>query len=114
MSKNWKRIVRPATPEERARHSEIREQVLKEFPPVDSPRLRSATSGIGAQIRAAREAQGLTRFALARKAGLPNSGAIRDIEYGQDVKLSDVRMVAVALGLELALVESTSPSSTGC
>jgi ribosome-binding protein aMBF1 (putative translation factor) len=111
MSKNWKRIVRPATAEERARHAEIRKKVMQEFPPLESSRQQPATNGIGAQIRLAREAKGLTRFALAKKAGMPSSSTIRNIEYGKDAQLSDVRMVAEALGLELALVESATQAT---
>jgi hypothetical protein len=69
MSENWKRIVRPATAEERTRHSDIREQVVQEFPPLEPPRLQPVTNSIGAQIRQARQAQGLTRLALAEWAG---------------------------------------------
>jgi ribosome-binding protein aMBF1 (putative translation factor) len=105
MSENWKRIVRPATAEERARHAEIREKVVQEFPPLEPPRLLPVTNSIGAQIRQAREAQGFTRFALAKKAGIANSSTVRDIEYGRDARLSDVETVAAALGLELTLVE---------
>jgi hypothetical protein len=110
ITKKWKRIVRPATAQESVRHAKIRQKVLQEYPPLNTPRIPPAIDGIGAQIRAAREAQGLTRFALANKAGLASSKAVRDIEYGQDVKLSDVRTVAKTLGLELALVESVSQS----
>lgn len=108
MSNKWNRIVRPATPEERERHAEIREKVMQEFPPLDPPRLQPATSGIGAQIRAAREAQGLTRFALAKQACMPDSGTIRDIEYDRDAKLSDVRAVAETLGLEITLIPTAT------
>src|SRR5688500_1864313 len=102
----WKRIVRPATQAERERHAEIRAEAMQEFPPLDPPSLELATIGIGAQIRAARIAQGLTRFGLAEKAGITNSSTIRVIEYGRDVKLSDGRAVVEVLGLELSLVES--------
>jgi hypothetical protein len=111
MSEKWKRIIRPATSEEIARHAEIREKAKQEFPPLDPPRVQPAIDGLGAQLRAAREAKGLTRFALAKSAGLAQAGIIRDIEYGRDVKLSDVRIVAEALGLELALVEPVSHAS---
>jgi len=104
MSKKWNRIFRPATPEERERHADIRDKVMQEFPPLDPPRLQPAASGIGAQIRAAREAQGLTRFALAQRSGMPDSSTIRDIEYDRDAKLSDVRAVAQTLGLEITLI----------
>ena len=113
MSKNskWKRIVRPATQSERERHAEIRAEAMQEFPPLDPPSFQPAANGIGAQIRAAREAQGLTRFRLAQKAGIPNSSAIRDIEFGRDEKISVIRAVASVLGLELSLVESAKDAT---
>lgn len=103
-----KRTIRPATPEERQRHAEIREQVMGEFPPLDPPHLKPADGGVGSQIRAARESRGLTRFALAERPGVPQSSIVRDIEYGKEAKLSDVYAIAKALGLELTLVESVS------
>jgi hypothetical protein len=51
------------------------------------------------------EAQGLTWYALAQRAAIPNQATIRDIEQGRDVKLSNLQAVATALGLELELVE---------
>jgi transcriptional regulator with XRE-family HTH domain len=64
--------------------------------------------GIPARIRQAREAQGLTWYALAKLAGIVNQATIRDIEKGQDVKLSDLECVAAALGLRLELVEQVA------
>jgi ribosome-binding protein aMBF1 (putative translation factor) len=106
-----KKIVRrirrqgPGSPEERKRLEEIREEVRKEFPPRDPPRLQPATEGVGARIRAAREARGLTWYAVAKRAGLSNPSTVRDIEYGRDTTLSSVEAVAEALGLRLELVE---------
>ena len=96
----------PQSDEERQRLREIREKVMEEFPPRDPPRLQPAADGIGAQIRLAREARGLTWYSLAEKAGVPNPSVIRDIEYGRDVALSNIAAVAAALGLKLELVES--------
>ena len=53
----------------------------------------------------AREARGLTWYALAKLAGIPNQGTIRDIEQGKDVRLSNLQAVASALDLQLELVE---------
>jgi ribosome-binding protein aMBF1 (putative translation factor) len=80
-----KRIRRrgPDAPEERKRLRELREKVQQEFPPLNPPRLKPATSGIAARIRAAREAQGLTWYAVAKRAGIPNPSTVRDIEYGR-------------------------------
>jgi len=95
----------PESPEEVQRLQEIREKVRQEFPPRDPPRLKPATKGIAARIRAAREAQGLTWYAVAKRSGIPNPSTVRDIEYGRDTKLSSVQAVAEALGLRLELIE---------
>jgi len=95
----------PLSPEERRRLREVREKVQQEFPPRDPPRLRPRAEGIAARIHAAREAQGLTWYAVAKRAGIPNPSTVRDIEFGRDTKLSSVQAVAEALGLRLELVK---------
>jgi hypothetical protein len=109
MAKNriTRRIRRrgPESVEEQQRLNEIRAKVQREFPPRDRPRLQPAAEGIAARIRAAREAQGLTWYAVARLADIPNPSTVRDIEYGRDTKLSSLESVAKALGLRLELVE---------
>jgi hypothetical protein len=102
MAGKLKRVFRAFTDEEKRRHAEIRMAAYKDFPPKQPP--RPAPQGLPAAIRAAREAQGLTWYALAQRAGIPNQGTIRDIEQGKDVKVSNLRAVAHALGLELELV----------
>jgi transcriptional regulator with XRE-family HTH domain len=83
--------------------------VQAEYPPASLAGHRAAAPpGVPAQIRAAREAQGLTWFALAKLAGVPNSNTIRDLEAGRDVKLSNVQAIAAALGLKIELVEETA------
>ena len=91
--------------EQLKRLEEIREKVREEFPPRQPSRLQPATEGIAAQIHSARQAQGLTWYAVAKRAGIPNPSTVRDIEYGCDTKLSTVQAVATALGLRLELVE---------
>jgi hypothetical protein len=103
MAKKLQRIERRLTTEERERHAQIRAAAQKDFPPL-APRGRPAAPGIPAAIRAARQAKGLTWYALAQIAGVPNQATIRDLEQGKDVKLSNLRAVAEALGLELELV----------
>ena len=104
--KQFKRVIRPATAEERKRHAEIREKVMQEFPPSLGAGRRDSPPGIPAEIRRAREAKGLTWFALAKLSGIPNPNTVRDIEYGRDAQLfSNVRAVAEALGLRVELVE---------
>jgi hypothetical protein len=93
--------------QEAERLNEIRRKVMNEFPP-DPNRPRPATTGIGAQIRAAREAKGLTWYAVAKLADIPNPATIRDIEYGRDAKLSNIEALATALGLKLELIETNA------
>jgi DNA-binding XRE family transcriptional regulator len=99
-------INRRLTNEERARDARIRDAAMKDFPPKPGTGRKAAPPGIPARIRQAREARGLTWYALAKLAGIPNQATIRDIEQGQDVKLSNIKAIAAALGLELELVEA--------
>ena len=101
----FKRIIRPATAEERKRHAEIRTKVEQEFPPAAGAGRVAPPPGLPAQIRAAREAKGLTWYAVAKLAGIPNSSTVRDIEAGRDAQLSNVKAIAQVLGLRLELVE---------
>ncbi len=103
--KQFKRIERPATPEEHERHAVIRSKIEEEFPPAEGSGRQEAPPGIPAQIRQAREARGLTWYALAKLAGISNANTVRDIEYGRDAQLSTVQAVARALNLRLELVE---------
>jgi len=94
--------------EEAKRLAEIREKVRQEFPPRQPPRLQPQKSGIAARIREARQAQGLTWYAVAKRAGIPNPNTVRDLEYGRDVKLSNLHAVATVLGLKIELVDVDS------
>lgn len=91
-------------PEEAARLKEIRRQAEQDFPP-DPNRPVPATTGIGAQVRAARETRRLTWYSLAKLANIPDPAVIRDIEYGRDAQLSHIEAIAAALNLSLELVE---------
>jgi ribosome-binding protein aMBF1 (putative translation factor) len=102
--KRFKRVIRPATPEERERHAAIRRAVEQEYPPAEGAGRPASPPGIPARIRQAREAQGLTWYALAKRAGIPNANTVRDIESGRDAQLSTVQAVAHALGLRLELI----------
>jgi DNA-binding XRE family transcriptional regulator len=107
-SKKLKHVERRLTDEDRARLVKIREAAVQDFPPKPgSGRLPSAP-GILSRIRQAREAQGLTWYALAKLASISDQATIRDIERGKDVKLSELEVVAGALGLKLELVEQTA------
>jgi len=105
--KTAKRVTRTGriTAAEAERLSKIRSRAQKHVPP-DPNRPRPATRGLGAKIRAARERKGLTWYALARAAGIPNLATVRDIEYGRDAKLSSIEAIVTALGMKLDLVEA--------
>jgi hypothetical protein len=103
--KQIKRIIRPATPDERARHADIRTKAMADFPPAAGAGRPRPSPGLPAQIRAAREAKGMTWYAVAKLAGIPNSSTVRDIEAGRDAQLSNVSAIARVLGLRLELVE---------
>ena len=97
-------VNRRLTEQERARDARIRKAAMEDFPPKPGAGRKPSPPGIPTRIRQARESQGLTWYALARQAGIPNQATIRDIEQGKDVKLSNLQAVAAALGLELELV----------
>jgi ribosome-binding protein aMBF1 (putative translation factor) len=102
MTKKLQHTNRRLTEEQGQRLSRIRKGAERDFPPKTASR-QAAAPGIPAAIRAAREAQGLTWYALAQRAGIPNQATIRDIELGKDVKMSNLQTVAEALGLQLEL-----------
>ena len=106
--KKLQHINRRLTEEERARHAQIREAAMKDVPPKPGAGHKPSPPGIPTQIRQARETQGLTWYALAKRAAIPNQATIRDIEQGKDVKLSNLQAVATALSLELELVEAVT------
>jgi len=101
-----KHVNRRLSDDERTRHAQIREAAMKEIPPKKDGGSKPTLQGIPARIRQARESQGLTWYALSKRAAIPNQATIRDIEQGKDVKLSNLNAVASALGLELELVET--------
>ena len=103
--KTVKRVTRKRTEADKKRHADIRTAAKKDFPPAG--KLRPVRTGIGADIRRARESQELTWYALAKMAAIPNPATIRDIEYGRDVKLSSLEAIAKALGLEVCLAETS-------
>lgn len=98
-------INRELTADERERHAQARAAAERDFPPKKVAK-RASPPGIPAIIRRARESRGMTWYAVAQAAGIPNQATIRDIELGKDVKLSNLQAVASVLGLELELVPS--------
>lgn len=56
---------------------------------------------VGARVRAAREAQGLTTREVAARAGLPHGSRVTKIEQGRGVTLDALQAIALALGLDL-------------
>ena len=72
-----RRTVRKLTTVEKARHAKIREQVAEEFPPAKKKRHLPVRTGIAAALRKARKSQGLTYYAVAKQAGIPNSNTVK-------------------------------------
>ena len=101
--KKIKRIIRPATAEERQRHAVIRREGTAGLSAIAARRAQGITSRHRGGHPAGTESQGLTWYALAKLAGIPNPNTVRDIEYGHDAQLSNVQAVAEALGLRLEL-----------
>jgi ribosome-binding protein aMBF1 (putative translation factor) len=101
-------VNRQLTDTERNRHAQIQESALRDIPPKSGVGRKAAQPGIPARVRRAREAQGLTWYALAKLSGIPNQATIRDIEQGNDVKRSNLQAVARALGLKLELVDDAA------
>jgi len=104
MTKKFKRTTTTETPTDKKRRSVARAAVEKEFPPKQ--RRQAKAVGIGKRFRDSRKAQGLTWYAVAKQAGIPNSGTVRAIEEGQDAKLSSVQAIAKVLGLKLDVVDA--------
>ena len=104
--KKIKRVTRTLTSDQKARHKKIREQVMKEFPPAKKKKRQPVRSGIAAELRRARKSQGLTYYAVAKRAGIPNSNTVKDVEYGRDAKLSNIEAIANVLGMKLELVDA--------
>ena len=98
-----RKVDRKLTAAEERRYAKLRELVQKDFPPKVRSEKKAAAGSIAERLREARETQGLTWYAVAKAAGIPNSGTIRDIEAGRDAKLSNVEAVAKVLGLRLEL-----------
>lgn len=98
-----RKVGRKLTAAETERYAKQREQVKQEFPPKRHSLRKTAPGSIAERLRNTREAQGLTWYAVAKAAGIPNSGTIRDMEAGQDATLSIVQAVAEVLGLRLEL-----------
>ena len=61
---------------------------------------KTKPSGIDAQLRKAVEASGMTHYAIAKAAGVPQSVMVK-FGQGIDVRLSTAAKIAHALGLEL-------------
>ena len=85
---------------------------MQEFPPAEGSGPLESPPGIPSQLRQARQAQGLTWYALAKRAGVASADTIRDIEYGRDCTMSTVATVAKALGLRLELVAEAASAGS--
>ena len=78
------------------------EAAQREFPPSKAPKFKP--KGIGVEYYNARRAAGLTYYAVAKAAGIPDPRTVKQIEAGHDVKLSSLEAVAKVLGLKVTVV----------
>ncbi|HEV3146742.1 MAG TPA: helix-turn-helix transcriptional regulator [Gemmataceae bacterium] len=108
INRKLKHINRRVSDTERARHAKVIAAAMRDIPQKPGSGRKPSPPGIPTKIRQAREARGLTWYALAKVAGIPNQATIRDIELGKDVKFSNLQAVANALGLSLQLVEKVA------
>jgi len=74
----------------------------RDFPPSKAPKFKP--KGLGVDFYNARRAAGLTYYAVAKAAGIPDPRTVKQIEAGNDVKLSSLEAVAKVLGLKLKVV----------
>jgi ribosome-binding protein aMBF1 (putative translation factor) len=102
-SNKLEHVHRPLSDEERRRAVSIREGAQRDFPPKPVTE-KPSPPGLPSRIQAARKRRGLTRYELGQTAHVPST-VVRAIEQGDDVPLSQFRAVAVALGLNVELVE---------
>jgi DNA-binding XRE family transcriptional regulator len=107
MAKKLVHVNRAMSDDERRRAQDIRAAAENDFPPKPPVEHELPSSGIPARVCDARKARGLTRYALGQLAGVP-SVAVRDIERGEDVPLSQLQAVAAALGLAVELVDQST------
>jgi ribosome-binding protein aMBF1 (putative translation factor) len=103
MADHLEHINRPLTEEERRLAVQVRKGAKRDFPPKA---LTEATiaPGVPHRMHEARTRRGLTRYAVGQMAGVPST-AVRAIEQGEDIPLSQFQAVATALGFALELVE---------
>jgi DNA-binding phage protein len=97
------------TPDEAEELRKVRSQIMEEFPPKKKPAKKAASPAIerlAAALKQARESQGLTYYAVAKAAGIPNPRTVQDLEAAGDAQLSTISAVAESLGLRLELVQS--------
>jgi DNA-binding XRE family transcriptional regulator len=106
MTDHLQHINRPLTEEERRLAAQIREGAKKDFPPKTVAK-RPLPPGIPQRIHDARRQRGMTRYQVGQIADVPST-AVRAIEQGEDVPLSQFHAVATALGLTIELVEQAS------
>ena len=65
---------------------------------------RSALESMAEQVKAAREAKGLSQRNLSERTGIPQSHISKIENAGSDLRMSSMLMIAHALDLELALI----------
>ena len=119
-NKMGKRIIRPATPEERKRHDEIRRQIELELPELREQAkqmFREALSkhvsilDVAAALKAERERQGLTLADISERSGI-EPAILSQFESGGDTESLDLLdLYAQAIGKEVRVLLTDSLSA---
>ena len=76
MTEKAERLTRQLTPDGKERHAEVRQQVMKEFPPATNKKHEPPHDGIAAHLRQVRKSQRLTYEAVAQQAGVRNANTV--------------------------------------
>ena len=106
MTETAERLTRQLTPDGKERHAEVRQQVMKEFPPATNKKHEPPHDGIAAHLRQVRKSQRLTYEAVAQQAGVRNANTVKDVEFGRNTDLTDIEAIAGALCLKLELIQT--------
>jgi len=106
MENKPERLSRPLTSDEKSRHAEMREKVMREFPPAVTGKHEPDSQGVAGQLRRTRKSRGLTYDAVAELAGLSSGNTVKDVEYGRNTNLKHIEAIAQSLGMKIELVAS--------
>ena len=100
--KTFRRIIRDRhlTVEEAASDEKVRSQVMREYPPSDSP--PSETAGISEALRRAIQSSPKSVYQICKDAGISQIVVSRFLSGERDIRLATADRLAKVLGVEVA------------